>query len=79
MKHSLRWARISSRIKADRRIRIRILLSAWIYIYIYIVLYILRFDVSTVMTMNNAVFWDIKTQFVPLKKHITCSPRSPAG
>jgi hypothetical protein len=30
-----------------------------------------RFDVFTAVTMKNAVFWDIKTQFVPHRKHIT--------
>jgi hypothetical protein len=27
--------------------------------------------------MKNAVFWDIKTQFVPHRKHITSPLRSP--
>jgi hypothetical protein len=29
--------------------------------------------------MRNAVFWDIKTQFVPQRRHITSSLLSPAG
>jgi hypothetical protein len=29
--------------------------------------------------MKNAVFWDIKTQFVFHKKHITSPLQSPAG
>jgi hypothetical protein len=29
--------------------------------------------------MKNAVFWDIKTQFVPHKKHITSPLHTPAG
>jgi hypothetical protein len=29
--------------------------------------------------MKNAVFWDIKTQFVPHRKHITSPLQSPAG
>jgi hypothetical protein len=29
--------------------------------------------------MKNVVFWDIKTQFVPHKKHITSPLRSAAG
>jgi hypothetical protein len=29
--------------------------------------------------MKNAAFWDIKTQFVPHRKHITSPIQSPAG
>jgi hypothetical protein len=29
--------------------------------------------------MVNAVFWDIKTQFVPHRRHITSPLQSPAG
>jgi hypothetical protein len=29
----------------------------------------LGFEVSTAVTMKNAVCWDIKTQFVPHRKH----------
>jgi hypothetical protein len=29
------------------------------------------FVIFTAVTMKNAVFWDIKTQFVPHRKHIT--------
>jgi hypothetical protein len=29
------------------------------------------------MTMKNAVFWDIKTQFVPHRRHITSPLHSP--
>jgi hypothetical protein len=28
-----------------------------------------RFEVFTAVTMKNAVFWDVKTQFVPHRKH----------
>jgi hypothetical protein len=38
-----------------------------------------RFEVFTAVTMMNAVFWDIKTQFVPHRKHITFPLQSPAG
>jgi hypothetical protein len=31
----------------------------------------LRFEVLTAVTMKNAVFWDIKTQFVLHRRHIT--------
>jgi hypothetical protein len=30
-----------------------------------------RFDVWTAVTMKNAVFWDIETEFVLHRKHIT--------
>jgi hypothetical protein len=30
-----------------------------------------RLEVFTAVTTKNAVFWDIKTQFVPQRKHIT--------
>jgi hypothetical protein len=29
--------------------------------------------------MKNAIFWDIKTQFVPQRKHIVAPLQSPAG
>jgi hypothetical protein len=29
--------------------------------------------------MKNAVFWDIKTQIVPHRRHITSPLQSPAG
>jgi hypothetical protein len=38
-----------------------------------------RFVVLAAVTMKNAVFWDIKTQFVPHRRHITSPPQSPAG
>jgi hypothetical protein len=38
-----------------------------------------RFEVFTAVTMKNAVFWDIKTQFVLHRKHITSLLQSPAG
>jgi hypothetical protein len=30
-----------------------------------------RFEIFTAVTMKNAVFWDIKTQFVPHRRIIT--------
>jgi hypothetical protein len=30
-----------------------------------------RFEVFTAVTMKNAIFWDIKSQFVPHRRHIT--------
>jgi hypothetical protein len=38
-----------------------------------------RFGVITAATMKNAVFWDIKTQFVPDRRHITSRLQSPAS
>jgi hypothetical protein len=32
---------------------------------------ILKFEAFTAVTMKNAVFWDINTQFVPHRKRIT--------
>jgi hypothetical protein len=29
--------------------------------------------------MKNVIFWDIKTQFVPQRRHITSPVQSPAG
>jgi hypothetical protein len=40
---------------------------------------IVRFEVSTAVTMKNVVFWDIKTQFVLHRRHITSPLQSPAG
>jgi hypothetical protein len=33
--------------------------------------YSIGFEVYTAVTMKNAVFWDIKTQFVLQRRHIT--------
>jgi hypothetical protein len=38
-----------------------------------------RFDVFTAVTMKNAVFWVIKTQFVPHRKHIKYPLQGPAS
>jgi hypothetical protein len=38
-----------------------------------------RFEVFTAVTMKNAVFWDIITEFLPQRKHITSPLKSPAG
>jgi hypothetical protein len=38
-----------------------------------------RFEVFTAVTVKNVVFWDIKTQFVPHKRHITSPLQSPTG
>jgi hypothetical protein len=37
------------------------------------------FEVFTAVTMKNAIFWDIKTQFVPHRRHITSPLQSPAS
>jgi hypothetical protein len=38
-----------------------------------------RFEVLMAVAMKNAVFWDIRTQFVPHRRHITSPLQSPAG
>jgi hypothetical protein len=42
--------------------------------YIYVGL-----EFFTAVTMKNAVFWDITTQFVLHRRHITSPLQSPAG
>jgi hypothetical protein len=42
-------------------------------------LYDVRFEVFTAVTVENVVFWGIKTQFVPHRRHITTPLQSPAG
>jgi hypothetical protein len=37
------------------------------------------FEVFTAVTIKNAVFWDIKTQFVPHRRHITSPLQNPGG
>jgi hypothetical protein len=41
--------------------------------------YTARFEVFTAVTMKNPVFWDIKSQFVIHRRHITSTLQSPAG
>jgi hypothetical protein len=38
-----------------------------------------RFEVFTAVTMKNDVFWDIKTQFIPHRRHITSPLQSSTG
>jgi hypothetical protein len=38
-----------------------------------------RFEVFTAVTTKNAVFWDIRTQFVPHTRHITSPLQSSAS
>jgi hypothetical protein len=38
-----------------------------------------RFEVLATGTMKNAVFWDIKNQLVPHRRHITSPLQDPAG
>jgi hypothetical protein len=38
-----------------------------------------RFELFTAVTMKNVVFWDINTQFVPYRRHITPPLQSPAS
>jgi hypothetical protein len=44
----------------------------------FLIFYV-RFEVFTAVTMKNVVFWDIETQFLPHRRHITSSLESPAG
>jgi hypothetical protein len=37
------------------------------------------FEVLTAVTSKNAVFWDIKTQFVPHRRHMSSPLQNPAG
>jgi hypothetical protein len=36
-------------------------------------------EVFTAVTIKNAVFWDLKTQFILHRKHITSPLENPAG
>jgi hypothetical protein len=40
---------------------------------------VVGFEVFTAVTMRNVVFLDIKTQFVPDRKHITSPLQSTVG
>jgi hypothetical protein len=37
------------------------------------------FEVFTAVLMKNAVFWDIKTEFVPHRRNITSPLQSPTS
>jgi hypothetical protein len=37
------------------------------------------FEVFTAVTIKNAVFWDVKSQFVPHRRHIKSPLHSLAG
>jgi hypothetical protein len=39
----------------------------------------IRYEVFTVVTMKNALFWNIRSQFVPHRRHITSPLQSPAS
>jgi hypothetical protein len=41
--------------------------------------YSVRCEMLTAVTMKNAVFWDIETQIVPYRRHITSPLQSSAG
>jgi hypothetical protein len=41
--------------------------------------FVVRFEVFTAVTMKNVDFWDIKTQFVLHRRHITSPLPSLAG
>jgi hypothetical protein len=38
-----------------------------------------RFEVITAVTTKNVFFWDIKTQFVPHRRHVTSPLQIPAS
>jgi hypothetical protein len=38
-----------------------------------------KVEAFTAMTMKNAFFWDIETQFVPHRKYFTSPLQNPAG
>jgi hypothetical protein len=38
-----------------------------------------RFEVFRAVIMKNAVFWDIRIQFVPHRRHIMSPLHNPAG
>jgi hypothetical protein len=40
---------------------------------------LVRFVVFTAVAMKNAVFWDMETQLVPHRKHITVPIQIPVG
>jgi hypothetical protein len=42
-------------------------------------IYDTKFEVFTAVTVKNAVFWDVKAQFLPHWKHITSLLKNPAG
>jgi hypothetical protein len=45
-----------------------------------VMVYVLvEFEVSRAVTRKNIVFWNIKTPFIPHRKHITSLLQSPAG
>jgi hypothetical protein len=38
-----------------------------------------RYEDFTAVTMKNSVFWDLKTQFILHRRHITSPLQSPAS
>jgi hypothetical protein len=40
---------------------------------------VVGFEVLTAVTVKKVVFWDIRTQFVPHRRHITSPLQIPAG
>jgi hypothetical protein len=45
----------------------------------YLLMHCVRFEVLTAVNVKNVVFWDIKTQFVLHRRHITSPLQSPAS
>jgi hypothetical protein len=50
-----------------------------IYLVLLDLVAFVRFEVFTAVTVKNSVFWDIKIQFVPHRRHITSPLQNPAG
>jgi hypothetical protein len=46
---------------------------------IFATLLLLCFELFTAVTKNNTVYWDIETQFVPHRRHITSPLQNPAS
>jgi hypothetical protein len=46
---------------------------------IYIIVFDVRFEGFTAVAVKNAIFWDIKSQFIPYSKPITSPLQSPVG
>jgi hypothetical protein len=42
-------------------------------------MYHVGFEVFTAVVIKNAVFWKVKTQFVPHRRNIASQLQSPAG
>jgi hypothetical protein len=57
----------------------RQVLAVWLKEHSASVHRFVRFEVLTAVTMKNVIFWDIKTQFVSHRRHITSLFQNPVG